>query len=119
MQFTGDTAHRPLVVGLVIAAACALTACGAGETACPALPFPPILAAAAGDNPCIPKQGETPKDREVRQLRVVKVYERSREPAAGKYPLRCGSASNGYLHMRDKVQRGDQDHCDPLNDSAF
>jgi hypothetical protein len=106
--------------GLVVLVVAALLLAGCEDVAqqCPPLAHPPILTVAAATNPCQAKAGETAQHL---RLRVVKTYERSQAPGSGRYPLRCGDNSFGYLHMLHKMSGTDsdaQDHCDPVNDAG-
>jgi hypothetical protein len=85
---------------------------------CPPLAHPEVLtAAAATDNPCQAKKGEAAKQLE---LRVVQRYERALppNPAGPTYPLRCGTANYGYIHLVTQITQGHHDHCDPVNDNG-
>jgi hypothetical protein len=87
---------------------------------CPALEHPEVLtvAAAAGD-PCGARKGESAA---LLALRAVRTYQRSSPLAAGlptRFPLRCGNARGGYLHLLDALAKGQQDHGDPVNDATF
>src|SRR5262249_21984636 len=86
---------------------------------CPPLAHPPVLSVAAATNPCQAKAGESA---ELVKLRVVKTYQRSQPPAPGRpdrYPLRCGDAGFGYLHLLDALAKGRSDHGDPATASSF
>ena len=55
-------------------------------------------------------------------LRIVLTYQRTSPPAPGtqtQYPLGCGDAGYGYLHLLDALSKGRSDHGDPVNDTAF
>ena len=97
-----------------------LAACAGDVTAkCPALAHPPVLTVAAADNPCAARSGESAGKL---ALRVVRTYQRTNPPAPGlpsRYPLRCGDAKSGYLHLLDALAKGQHDHGDPVNDPAF
>src|SRR5262249_43661062 len=68
---------------------------------------------AAAGNPCAAKKGEPAIQL---RTRVVRVYERTQEPASGRYPLRCGGDDLGYLHLFARSAAGEGNHCDPVND---
>jgi hypothetical protein len=83
---------------------------------CPPLAHPEVLTvAAAAGNPCAARKGESTIQL---RMRVVRVYQRIREPASGRYPLRCGGDDLGYLHLFAKTASAEGDHCDPVNDRS-
>jgi hypothetical protein len=82
---------------------------------CPPLAHPEVLTVAAASNPCRARKGEAAIQL---RTRVVRVYQRTQEPASGHYPLRCGGDDLGYLHLFAKSATGEGDHCDPANDAT-
>jgi hypothetical protein len=93
-----------------------LASCGDTLTAdCPPLAHPPVLTVVAASNPCAARKGETAPQL---RTRVVRTYERTQAPAAGRYPLRCGGEDLGYLHLFAKSANAEGDHCDPINDRS-
>ena len=84
-------------------------------TNCPPLAHSPILTAAAASNPCTARAGESAIQL---RTRVVRVYERTQLPGAGRYPLRCGGDDLGYVHLFARSASAEGDHCDPVNDPS-
>jgi len=104
---------RATGAGLALAALL-LAACTDDVAAtCPALKHPEVGTVAAAGDPCAAKKGETAIQL---RTRVVRVYQRTQEPASGRYPLRCGGDDLGYLHLFARSAAGEGNHCDPVND---
>jgi hypothetical protein len=86
---------------------------------CLPLKYPEVQAVAAASNPCQAKAGESAA---LLALRVVRRYQRASALASGlptRFPLRCGDAGYGYLHLLDALSKARSDHGDPVNDAAF
>jgi hypothetical protein len=86
---------------------------------CPPLKHPEVLTVAAATNPCAARKGESAA---LMALRVVRTYQRTTALAGNlptRFPLRCGDAGYGYLHLLDALSKGRTDHGDPVNDTTF
>jgi hypothetical protein len=87
---------------------------------CPPLAHPEVLTvAAAAGNPCAARKGESAA---LLALWVVRTYQRTTALAGNlpaRFPLRCGDAGYGYLHLLDALSKGRTDHGDPVNDATF
>ncbi len=108
---------------LIVACALApllLASCTDNLTAnCPPLAHAKVLTVAAASNPCQARSGESSA---LFGLRVVRMYPRTTALASGlptRFPLRCGDAGYGYLHLLDALSKGRSDHGDPVNDATF
>jgi hypothetical protein len=111
-----STSVGRLFLAVLALASLLLAACSDTLTqSCPPLAHPPVLTVAAASNPCQAKAGEAAQHL---RARVVKVYDRTSAPGAGKYPLRCGGDDLGYLHLFSKAAQAEGDHCDPVNDPS-